>query len=86
MHSAAKAGHLNVVILLTEGGAGTKFETKDGKVPLCYAAAANHAEVLSFLLTKEHNTENLMEDKKVGLLFLSDSQPLTCKCNYMYIF
>ena len=53
---------------LVEGGANPKYETKDGKVPLCFAAAANHADVLSYLLKKEHDTHTLMEDKKVRVL------------------
>ena len=65
LHFSAKAGYLNVVKLLVESGASPKFETKDGKVPICYAAAMNHSEVLSYLLRKDHNTQHLMDDKKV---------------------
>lgn len=65
MHFASKAGHLAVVKLLIEGGANPKYETKDGKVPICYAAAACHAQVLSYLVKQDHDTHHLMEDKKV---------------------
>lgn len=65
LHFAAKAGYLNVVKLLVESGASTKFETKDGKLPICYAASFNHADVLSYLMHKEHGTQYLMDDKKV---------------------
>ena len=69
MHYAAKAGHLAVVKLLCDTGANPSFETKDGKVPVCFAAGANHEEVVSYLLQKEHNTYNLMEDRKVKNIY-----------------
>ncbi len=65
LHYAAKAGHLEVVKHLIEAGASPTTETKDGKVPINYAASNNHADVLSFLFTKEHDTYTLMDDKKV---------------------
>uniref|UniRef100_A0A8W8JLN2 Uncharacterized protein n=1 Tax=Magallana gigas TaxID=29159 RepID=A0A8W8JLN2_MAGGI len=49
---------------LTESGASPKFETKEGKVSICFAAAANHSDVLSFLMKRDHNTNHLMDDKK----------------------
>ena len=70
LHYAAKAGHLEVVKHLIEAGAQTTNETKDGKIPLCNAAANSHSEVLSFLLTKDHDTHILMDDKKVQTSFL----------------
>ena len=70
LHFAAKAGYEEVVQLLVESGASPKFENKDGKVPSCYSAANNHSEVLSYLMKQDHNTEHLMEDKKVCLLLL----------------
>ena len=77
LHFAAKAGHLKVVMTLTEGGASPKYETKDGKVPLCFAAAANHSDVLTYLLKKEHETHTLMEDKKVTINYtVAQSQVL----------
>jgi hypothetical protein len=51
--------------MLVEGGANPKNETKDGKVPLCYAAASCHSHVLSYLVLQDHDTIHLMEDKKV---------------------
>lgn len=74
LHFAAKAGYLNVVKLLTESGASPKFETKEGKVSICFAAAANHSDVLSFLMRRDHNTNHLMDDKKV--------KRLMCTCNF----
>lgn len=65
LHFASRAGHLEVVCLLVESGASPAQETKDGKVALNFAAANNHADVLSYLLKKEHDTHRLMDDKKV---------------------
>ena len=65
LHFASKAGHLNVVKLLVESGGSPKYETKDGKVALNFAAANSHTETLSYLLRKEHDTHRLMDDKKV---------------------
>ncbi|CAK5092103.1 unnamed protein product [Meloidogyne enterolobii] len=42
MHYATKAGHLDVVKLFVNSSADAQAETKDGKVPLCFAAANNH--------------------------------------------
>ena len=67
MHFASKAGHLSVVKLLMEGGANPKCETKDGKVAIAYAAAFSHADVLSYLVKRDHDTHHLMDDKKVRL-------------------
>ena len=66
LHFAAKAGYLTVVKLLIESGASPKFESKDGKVCLCYAAAVGHTDVVSYLMRKDHNTQHLMEDQRVG--------------------
>jgi len=68
MHYAAKAGHLNVVKLLCDGGASTLLETKDSKTPICYAATHSHTDVLSFLMRKAHDTATLMDDKKVNAI------------------
>lgn len=57
-----------MVTLLCDSGASTLIETKDGKTPICYAAAASHTEVLSFLMRKKHDTHNLMDDKKVFII------------------
>ena len=67
LHLSAKAGYLNVVKLLIETGGNPKLETKDGKVPICFAASATHSNVLSFLMKKDHSTHQLMDDKKVSI-------------------
>ena len=77
LHFSSKAGYLNVVKLLVESGASTRFETKDGKLPICYAASYNHADVLSYLMHKEHGTQYLMDDKKVSYFDM-----LRLKINY----
>ena len=65
LHFASKAGHRNVVNLLVESKASTENETKEKKIAMVYAAENNHTEVLSYLLTKKHNTDILMEDWRV---------------------
>lgn len=42
MHLAAQAGYLDMVKLLTEGGASTELRTEGNKIPLQLAAAAGH--------------------------------------------
>jgi len=42
MHYATKADWLDVVKLFVNSSADAQAETKDGKVPLCFAAANNH--------------------------------------------
>ena len=44
LHWAAKAGHLPVVRLLVESGAGPKHETVDNKMPISLAASASHTD------------------------------------------
>lgn len=80
MHFAAKAGHLPVVKLLTEGGANPKHETKDGRIPICFAAAASHAEVISYLMLRDHDSHVLMEDKKVHIKCRIDTAELAVNC------
>jgi serine/threonine-protein phosphatase 6 regulatory ankyrin repeat subunit B len=65
MHYATKAGHTNVVKLFVNSSADAQAETKEGKVPLCFAAANNHIDCLRFLLKQKHDTHQLMEDRKV---------------------
>lgn len=65
MHFATKAGHTDVVKLFVNSSADAQAETKEGKVPLCFAAANNHIECLRFLLKQKHDTYQLMEDRKV---------------------
>uniref|UniRef100_A0A914QBE7 ANK_REP_REGION domain-containing protein n=1 Tax=Panagrolaimus davidi TaxID=227884 RepID=A0A914QBE7_9BILA len=64
MHYSTKAGHLNVVKLFVNSSADAQAETKEGKVPLCFAAAHNHIDCLRFLLKQKHDTHQLMEDRK----------------------
>lgn len=66
LHFATKAGTMPVIKLLLESGADPLAETKEGKVALCFAAAANHYPALSFLMENEHDTYQLMDDKKVS--------------------
>ncbi|RDD46189.1 Ankyrin-1 [Trichoplax sp. H2] len=63
LHHAAKSGHLDVVKLLSDSGASTT-ETKESKIAVCYAASHGHHKVVSLLLTKPHNTEKLLNNKK----------------------
>ncbi|CAH1403231.1 unnamed protein product [Nezara viridula] len=64
LHCAARAGWLSVVKLLVESGASPKSETNYGSAPIWFAAAEGHNDVLEYLLTKEHDTYSLMEDKR----------------------
>jgi len=64
---ASRSGHLDVVRLLIEAGASPRHETMDFKVPISLAAEGNHTEVLSYLLTKDHDAHQLMDDSKVEL-------------------
>lgn len=63
LHHAAKHGYLEVVRLLVESGADPTMTCEDGKVPICMAAAAGHKQVLSYLLRKDHDAFELMQDK-----------------------
>ncbi|CAK8690765.1 unnamed protein product [Clavelina lepadiformis] len=64
LHLASKSGSLKMVKLLTEAGAPTTAETKEErKIPLQFAAAARHYNIVSYLLKKEHDTYKLIEDK-----------------------
>ena len=53
-----------MIELLLESSADPQAETKDGKIPLCFAASYNHIGSLSFLMGKDHDTVLLMEDRK----------------------
>lgn len=64
LHCCAKAGHLDVVKLLIESGASPKAETNYGCSPMWFAASENHNDVLKYLMHKDHDTYNLMEDKR----------------------
>lgn len=68
LHHAAKHGYLEVVRLLVESGADPTTRCEQGKVPICMAAGAGHKQVLSYLLKKEHDSFELMQDK----MFLID--------------
>ncbi|RWS27838.1 ion channel nompc-like protein [Leptotrombidium deliense] len=63
LHHASKHGFLDVVQLLTDSGADPTATSKDEKIPICCAAAAGHYHVISYLLKKEHDSLQLMEDK-----------------------
>jgi ankyrin repeat protein len=54
------------VKLLVESGASPKSESRDGKIPLCLAAASEKNDVVSHLLHREHNTYALLDDKKAS--------------------
>jgi ankyrin repeat protein len=68
LHCVARAGFLDVVKLLVESGASPKAETNFGSAPIWFAASEGHNEVLKYLMTKEHDTYSLLEDKRVRLL------------------
>lgn len=53
-----------MVKLLTESGASPKSETHLGAVPIWFAASEGHHDVLEYLMTKEHDTYALMEDRR----------------------
>lgn len=65
MHFATKAGHLNVLRLFVKSSADPQAETKEGKIPLCFAASHGHIDCLHYLLLQAHDTHLLMEDRKV---------------------
>lgn len=64
LHCAARAGFLDVVKLLVESGASPKSETNYGSAPVWFAAQEGHNDVLEYLLTKEHDTYSLMDDRR----------------------
>ncbi|KAJ8936152.1 hypothetical protein NQ318_010563 [Aromia moschata] len=64
LHCAARAGCFEVVKLLVESGASPKSETNLGAVPIWFAASEGHHAVLEYLMTKEHDTYALMEDRR----------------------
>ncbi len=67
MHSAAKAGYLNVVKLLVESGASSTAETTNGRIPLWYAAAEGNISEVTYLIQQPHETYELLDDRKVHL-------------------
>lgn len=64
LHCAARAGCFDVVKLLVESGASPKSETNLGAAPIWFAASEGHHSVLEYLMTKEHDTYALMEDRR----------------------
>ncbi|XP_050310455.1 serine/threonine-protein phosphatase 6 regulatory ankyrin repeat subunit A isoform X3 [Anthonomus grandis grandis] len=64
LHCASRAGYVDCVKLLTESGASPKSETNLGAVPIWFAASEGHHAVLEYLMTKEHDTYALMEDRR----------------------
>lgn len=69
LHCASRAGFSDVVKLLVESGASPKSETTYGSAPIWFAAQEGHNNVLEYLLTKEHDTYNLMDDRRVRLTY-----------------
>lgn len=65
LHCAARAGKFDCVKLLVESGASPKSETNYGSAPIWFAASEGHNDVLEYLLTKEHDSYSLMDDKRV---------------------
>ncbi|KAK9508267.1 hypothetical protein O3M35_007964 [Rhynocoris fuscipes] len=64
LHCAARAGCFDVVKLLVESGASPKSETNYGSAPIWFAASEGHNDVLEYLMTKEHDSYTLMEDRR----------------------
>ncbi|XP_066142046.1 serine/threonine-protein phosphatase 6 regulatory ankyrin repeat subunit B isoform X7 [Euwallacea fornicatus] len=64
LHCASRAGYVEVVKLLVESGASPKTQTNLGAVPIWFAASEGHHSVLEYLMTKDHDTYALMEDRK----------------------
>lgn len=56
-----------MVKLLVESGASPKSETNQGAVPIWFAASEGHHAVLEYLMTKEHDTYALMEDRRLAI-------------------
>ena len=81
LHCASRTGTFEVVKHLTESGASLKAETNHGAQPIWFAASEGHNDVLLYLLTKDHNTYELMDDKRFvyNLMVCSkkNSKPLT---------
>lgn len=50
--------------MLAESGASPKSETNLGAPPIWFAASEGHHDVLEYLMSKEHDTYTLMEDRR----------------------
>lgn len=66
LHCASRAGCFDVVRLLVDSGAHPKAETNLGSSPIWFAASEGHNDVLEYLMTKDHDTYSLMEDRRVS--------------------
>ena len=55
--------------MLVENGGDTNATNKDNKNPLCLATASGHLEIISYLLTIEHDSNTMMDDKNVTFSF-----------------
>ena len=72
-------------MLLVESGADPTASSKDDKIPLSCAAKAGHYAVMSYLLSKEHDSHTLMEERDVlNRLYFSFYLPL--KSSYPFTF
>ena len=70
LHHASLTGHADEVAALVERGASTAVEDNAGYIPLQYAAANQHIEVVHYLLQKLLPTEHLLKDSKACWRFL----------------
>jgi len=56
---------MDLVKLLVNSGANPLAKTINGRSPIWFAAAEGHNQVLSYLMQKDHDTYDLMENKEV---------------------
>lgn len=59
-------GHLDACKLLVEANIDCDAVNSDGKNAICLATTAGHIEVLKYLLSFEHDSLALMEDRNVS--------------------
>ncbi len=73
MHHSSDMGHEECVKELVERGAETTAECNEGRIPLQYAAAHGHVQVVHYLLGKALHHQALLGDKKVFSVSLFSS-------------